>query len=197
MLWVSDVPFNWFYRLCLFSLCNCCINQAVSQFPVNFTSAHRVIMKQCQQTLFLDIGLISPKSFPLFWLPLLLFSPTSFLVFVFYVIIGSANSNLVFVCVCVCVCVSEESLLSVWTEHLHFCSWNYTATGFSCCACLHSYAFEIMLGQKFLKVFLKHLFRNVCRSHMIICVTFHMHKLGSTCVSICWKWNCASPNLIF
>lgn len=100
-------------------------------------------------------------------------------------------------CFCVCVCVSEESLLSVWTEHLHFCSWNYTATGFSCCACLHSYAFEIMLGQKFLKVFLKHLFRNVCRSHMIICVTFHMHKLGSTCVSICWKWNCASPNLIF
>jgi len=66
LLWVSYVPFIWFYILWLFFKHNCCINQAISHFPVNFTPVHRVFMKQCQQTLFLDIGLISPKSFPLF-----------------------------------------------------------------------------------------------------------------------------------
>jgi len=66
LLWASDVSFIWFYHLCFFFLRNCCINQTVSQFPVNFNSAHGVFMKQCQQTQFLDIGLISPKSFPPF-----------------------------------------------------------------------------------------------------------------------------------
>jgi hypothetical protein len=68
-----------------FLLHNCYINQPVSQCPVNLTSTHRVFMRHCQQTLFLDIGLLSPKSFPLFQLPLL-FSTTPFLGFVFYVI---------------------------------------------------------------------------------------------------------------
>ena len=32
---------------------------------------------------------------------------------------------------------------------------------------------------------------------MIFCVTFHMQNPGSTCVSICWIWNCAFLNLLF
>jgi hypothetical protein len=66
----------------------------------------------------------------------------------------------------------EESFLSVRPIHFNFRSLISAATRISS-ARLRSSSFEITLGQRILKVLLRHLFIYVCRSFVILGTTFH------------------------
>lgn len=71
-----------------------------------------------------------------------------------------------------CFSMVEESFLIVRPIHFHFRSLIYAATRISC-ARLHSSSFEMMPGQRILKVFLRHLFTSVCRSFAILGAPSH------------------------
>jgi hypothetical protein len=70
-----------------------------------------------------------------------------------------------------CLSLVEESFLSARPIHFHFRSLISAATRFSC-ARLHSSSFEITPGQRILKVLLRHLFIDFCRSFVILGATF-------------------------
>jgi hypothetical protein len=68
--------------------------------------------------------------------------------------------------------VVEESFRSLRQIHFHFRSLISAATHFSCTR-LHSTSLEIRPGQRILKVSLRNLFIDVCRSFVILGPTFH------------------------
>ena len=105
------------------------------------------------------------KSFPLFQLPPVSFSSSSFMVFIFYVVFGGSCSKRV--------SLWHKNPFSVCLFHFPFCSLICIANGFFC-PCLHCSSFAIMLNKEVSIISLKYLFINACRFLVILWVTLHV-----------------------